>query len=274
MSSTADPARARIRGFSRAFSLAAAGVMLLVLPFVFPLLGGSQPPYGGGFDGWPWERADPAVAERNGDTWVGADAALIELRDLDTSRPLQIDPVREDGRYLPLVATAPGGAPAPTGDRIDLSHYHSYHYLVPWRSDIDLWSYRDETGPWSVTVTAPELPDCGGRVEGSGGAVFVYRGDATSARFVADDQLTYSTVTTELGTDYLGTEYPYQGPYDMSVAWDDTPYAVFVIAEGRADWSTEWSLVFDEHGSAAGDAGPSCVFPVEPVGIAAEEEQP
>ncbi|MFT4235637.1 MAG: hypothetical protein QM607_11645 [Microbacterium sp.] len=194
---------------------------------------------------YPYDNLNPAEAtDEGGGVYSGAGQALIRLDEVSPQVPLQIALADDDPDFHTLYATGTGAEPlAGSGGPVRIGVYGDQTYVVPAGSHLELWVDADDAKPWRIQVSPAEITAMSGEVEGSGDAVFQYTGEATTARVSAASAGDLSVdVVTVAGTDGLFTSYV--GILERSVAWADTPFAIFVVEDYGEDES--WTIDFGD----------------------------
>lgn len=211
----------------------------------------------------PWEVADPAVFEPDGDTYSGERNGLIRIpADEHNMDPYVLRLVV--GEYTDIFVTDVEDLDEPDNDR---SYPTNVGYLydvddellvLPPDGDLELWVRSD--GPWEFTLAKEDVTEItDGYVSGKGNGFFVYRGEAVSARFIHQgDGLFF--VTVQMPGERSDQPIIETGDVNQRLSWDPTS-AVYFSIESDDDRGA-WSVDIDELATDA-PAGDPTDTPVE-----------
>lgn len=184
----------------------------------------------------PWENPYPMDAEQDGDTFTGRGQAVIRLSGLDPRTPLEVL-WGDDADAVRGVSLRHIGA-RNSASRVD--SYAKPGLLMPGASAVELWVHTASTAPWTLTVRPTEFPEHTGIVSGRGDYLFVYTGDATTARAVTREGILRIEAITESGRDEV---LALRDAREASFAWPDSEVVIFSI---RSYGDDPWSITFHE----------------------------
>ena len=202
--------------------------------------------YGTGADpyAYPWEAADPVVAEETGNNqWSADGSAVIRIPAAEFQEPRRASIVTGDDldlfRTNPADAEiAPGQRPWP--DSVGWIYGDESIIVVPTGDDVELWVQTE--APWEMRlepITVVEVTDF---YSGKGNGLVMYRGDAVSARLAhVGEGVFFVDVYTAWEND---TPIIESGDYEERISWAVDSWVVFEI-ESDADRGA-WTIDIDE----------------------------
>jgi len=242
------PATRRI-GFANGLLWILATIVLVVVGattayqfVVLPYTGGDL---FGGANAYPWQDADPVVAEEGDpNVWGAAGPAVIRLSAERLLRPRRASIVA--GQQVDLYRSNPSETDAVPGER-PWPEYLAYlygdedAYVVPTGDDLELWITAD--GPWQLRLEPLSVPEITDAYSGEGNGIAMYRGDAASARLThVGEGVFFVDIYTAYASD-TGAIIEV-GAVDQRVTWGIDSWVVFVI-ESDADRGA-WTIDIEE----------------------------